>query len=148
MHRRSLLLASLTAAALVALPAVASAQDTVSRGGEVARTPSYATLMAALSGTHGTAQQVAQLPATLQATDVRIVDVSTLLTPENEAEFNEAFERHRAERDSLHAAVQEHQVLSQALAQHESQALATDIVAAEITPSGEVVLYVRKQKKQ
>lgn len=147
MIRRSLLLASV-AAAVLALPAAARAQDTVSRGGEVARVPSYATLMTALSGTHGTAQQVAQLPATLQATDVRIVDVSTLLTPENKAEFTEAFERHRAERDSLQAAIQEHQVLSQALAQHESQALATDVVAAEITPSGEVVLYVKKEKKQ
>lgn len=145
MFRRSLLLASF--AALVAAPVVASAQDTVSRGGEVARVPSYATLLAAISGTHGTAAQIQSLPATLQATDVRIVEITTLVTTEKETEFNEAFERHKAERDSLQAAIQQNQVLSQALGQHESKANATDVVAAEVMPDGEVVLYVRKPKE-
>lgn len=155
--KRILMISSLAAAFGLTLPALASAQDTVRRGGEVARTPSYATLMSALASTQRATEQIKGL-TTINATDVRVVDVKDFVTTTNETEFNDAIGRHQAELDSLHAAIEANATLSQAIASHKpagamadttmqaGQALtAKDVVAAEVLDDGEVVLYVRKK---
>lgn len=142
--KRILMLCSL-AAALGVAPALASAQDTVSRGGEVARMPSYATLMSALAATERATEQLKSMTM-INEQDVRVVDVSTLLTAENEAEFNSTIERHKSELDSLHAAIQANTTLSNAVTSQPNQPTVQDVVAAEVIDDKEVVLYVRRKQ--
>lgn len=154
--KRILMISSLAATFGLTLPALASAQDTVRRGGEVARTPSYATLMSALASTQRATEQIKGL-TTINASDVRVVDVKDFVTTTNETEFNDAIGRHQAELDSLHAAIEANPTLTQAIASHvpmgamadttmQAQPLtAKDVVAAEVLDDGEVVLYVHKK---
>ncbi|HSA56829.1 MAG TPA: hypothetical protein VLE53_14050 [Gemmatimonadaceae bacterium] len=165
--KRILMISSLAVACGLTLPTLASAQDTVRRGGEVARTPSYATLMSALASTQRTAEQIKGL-TTINETDVRVVDVKDFVTTTNESEFNDAIGRHQAELDSLRAAIEANPTLSKALADHKAMAgglmtdttartdttmqqppatmgAAKDVVAAEVLDDGEIVLYVHRK---
>lgn len=156
--KRILMLCSLAAAVGVALPALATAQDTASRGGEVARAPSYASLMSALAATERATEKIKGM-TTINEADVRVVDVGTLVTNENQMEFSQAIDRHKAELDSLHAAIQANPTLANAIARHTGggvmtdtaqtgQAMVTvqDVVAADVIDDKEVVLYVRRKQ--
>jgi hypothetical protein len=155
--KRIITISSLAVAFGLTVPALADAQDTVRAGGEVARTPSYATLMSALASTERATQQIKGL-TTINESDVRVVDVKDFVTPTNETELHDAITRHQSELDSLHAAIEANPTLAKAATMPAPGAMTDttagamaatpsvkDVVAAEVTDSGEVILYVRRK---
>lgn len=140
--KRNLLFGSLVLAAAAFLSDTAGAQDTVRSPGALARTPSYASLIAALAATPTSAERVATRAVT--ATDIRVVDVTIVMASENEEPIKAALEQHKDAIAALRAAVAKNMAYTVALAAHKDKPEAKDVIAVDILADGDVLVYFKK----
>jgi hypothetical protein len=140
--KRILLIGSLSIAAATALAGSASAQDTLQRPGALARTPSYASLIASLAATPAATEKITN--RTVTATDIRVVDVTTIMGSESDEPIKAALEQHKDAIAALRAAIGKNMAYTVALAGHKDKPEAKDVVAVDILDNGDVLVYFKK----
>lgn len=140
--KRILLVGSLCIAAAAFLSESASAQDTLQRPGTLARTPSYASLIAALAATPAATELVNT--RTVTATDIRVVDVTTIMGSESDEPIKAALDQHKDHIAELRAAVGKNMAYTVALAAHKDKPEAKDVIAVDILADGDVLVYFKK----
>lgn len=140
--KRILLVGSLCIAAAAFLSESASAQDTLQRPGALARTPSYASLIAALAATPAATELVSTRAVT--ATDIRVVDATTVIGSDNDEPIKAALEQHKDQIAALRAAVGKNMAYTVALASHKEKPEAKDVIAVDILADGDVLVYFKK----
>jgi hypothetical protein len=161
MHKRTLLAAVATAAfAAILTPSLSSAQNPPPKTskGEVAMAPNFGSLISAInaSSTHNTHLKGL---TSLTAENVQVVNVGDLLKGNDVKALENAISKNQADIDSLRATLGANQTLNDLItkttvtttttttttdttaAAAKAQTLTTaDIVAADMTPDGKVVL--------
>lgn len=140
--KRILLVGSLSIAAATLLAGSAGAQDTVQRPGALARTPSYTSLIAALAATPAATEKITT--RTVTATDIRVVDVTTIMGSETDEPIKAALEQHKDAISALRAAIAKNMAYTVALAGHKDKPEAKDVVAVDILDNGDVLVYFKK----
>ena len=140
--KKLLLIGSLSIAAASLLADSAGAQDTLQRPGALARTPSYQSLIASLGATPAATEKIGARAVT--ATDIRVVDVSTIMGSESDEPIKAALEQHKDAISALRAAVGKNMVYTTALAGHKDKPEAKDVIAVDILDSGDVLVYFKK----
>ena len=140
--KRLLLLGSLSIAAVSFLADSARAQDTLQRPGALARTPSYQSLIASLGATAAATEKIGT--RTVTATDIRVVDVSTIMGSESDEPIKAALDQHKDAISALRAAIGKNMVYTVALAGHKDKPEAKDVIAVDILDSGDVLVYFKK----
>ena len=140
--KRLLLIGSLSIAAASLLAAPASAQDTLQRPGVLARSPSYQSLISSLAGVAAATEKVNNRMVT--ATDIRVIDVKTVLESENDEPMKAALDQHKDLIAALREAIGKNPAYTVALAGHKDKPEAKDVVAVDILDSGDVLVYFKK----
>lgn len=140
--KRILVLGSLSIAAAMFLADSAGAQDTLQRPGALARTPSYTSLIASLSATVAATDKITNRMVT--ATDIRVVDVSTIMGSETDEPIKAALDQHKDAISALRAAIAKNMAYTVALAGHKEKPEAKDVVAVDILDNGDVIVYFKK----
>ena len=140
--KRLLLIGSLSMAAAAFLADSAGAQDTLQRPGALARSPSYQSLITALGATPAATEKIAA--RTVTATDIRVVDVATIMGSESDEPIKAALDQHKDAISALRAAIAKNMVYTVALAGHKDKPEAKDVVAVDILDSGDVLVYFKK----
>ena len=140
--KRILLISSLSLAVAAVLPVCAGAQDTLKAGGTVTRTPSYQSLVTAIAATETATGKVMKRSVT--ATDIRIVDATTVIGGENDKAIKTALETHKDHVTALRAAIANNPSYAAALAAHKDKPVANDVIAVDIQDVGDVLVYFRK----
>jgi hypothetical protein len=140
--KRLLLIGSLSIAAASFLADTAGAQDTLQRPGALARSPSYQSLIASLAATPTATEKIGS--RTVTATDIRIVDVSTIMGSESDEPIKAALEQHKDAIAALRAAIGKNMAYTVALAGHKEKPEAKDVIAVDILDSGDVLVYFKK----
>lgn len=140
--KRHLLFGSLCLAAASFFTTNAAAQDTLQRPGELARTPSYASLIASLAATGTATEKVAS--RTVTATDIRVVDVSTIMGSESDEPIKAALDQHKDLITALRAAIAKNPAYTVALAAHKDKPEADNVIAVDILDNGDVLVYFKK----
>ena len=140
--KKLLLIGSLSFAAVSFLTESAGAQDTLQRPGALARTPSYQSLIASLGATTTATEKIGA--RTVTATDIRVVDVSTIMGSESDEPIKAALDQHKDAIAALRAAIGKNMVYTVALAGHKDKPEAKDVIAVDILDSGDVLVYFKK----
>lgn len=140
--KRILLIGSLSLAVVSALPGSASAQDTLQRGGTVTRTPTYQSLMTAISQTETATSKIATRSVT--ATDIRVVDVKSVVGGEDDKALKTALETHKNHLTALRTAMTNNPAFTAALAAHKDKPTTNDVIAVDIQDAGDILVYFRK----
>jgi len=140
--KRILLIGSLCIAATAFLADSAGAQDTLTRPGALARSPSYASLIASLAATPAATEKIGA--RTVTATDIRIIDASTVIGADNDEPVKAALEQHKDAISALRAAIAKNMAYTVALAGHKDKPEAKDVIAVDILDGGDVLVYFRK----
>jgi hypothetical protein len=159
MQTRTLLAAVATAAvAAIVTPSLSHAQDTTAKKtttskGEVAMQPSFGSLISAINSSSATNDKVKAL-TTVNATDVQFVNVADLLQGNDVQALNNALTKNQADIETLRTTLGGSQAFSTLFAADTSASATTsmsmkpaakDIVAADVSPDGKVVLYYWKK---
>jgi hypothetical protein len=140
--KRILLIGSLAIGAAFFLSDSAGAQDTLQRPGALARTPSYPSLIASLAATVAATEKVNT--RTVTATDIRIIDASTVIGADNDQAVKAALDQHKDAIAALQAAVGKNMAYTVALAGHKDKPEAKDVIAVDILADGDVLVYFKK----
>ena len=140
--KRILLIGSLCIAAAAFLAESAGAQDTLQRPGALARSPSYASLIASLAATPTATEKVGA--RTVTATDIRVIDANTVIGADNDEAVKAALEQHKDLIAALRAAIAKNMAYTVALAGHKDKPEAKDVIAVDILDGGDVLVYFRK----
>lgn len=140
--KRILLISSLSLAAAAFVTGSAGAQDTLRRAGTVARTPSYTSLMSAIAATPAATEKVTQ--RNVMASDIRVVDATTVVGGENDKALKAALETHKDHITALRTAISNNPAYTAALAAHKDKPVANDVIAVDILDDGDVLVYFRK----
>jgi len=160
MQTRTFLAAVATAAiAAVVTPSISSAQDTTAKKtttsrGEVAMQPSFGSLISAINSSSATNDKIKAL-TTVNPTDVQFVNVADLLKGNDVQALNNALTKNQTDIETLRTTLGGNQAFSTLLATADTSASAAssmsmkpaakDVVAADVSPDGKVVLYYWKK---
>jgi hypothetical protein len=140
--KRIVIIGSLSLVMAVILPVSASAQDTLSRAGTVTRAPTYQSLMTAIASTEAATGKVMHRSVT--ATDIRVVDATTVAGGENDKAIKTALDTHKDHLTALRTAIMNNAAYTAALAAHKDKPVANDVIAVDIQDEGDVLVYFRK----
>jgi hypothetical protein len=113
-------------------------KDTVAVSAGVAK-PTIETVIGAVNGTPATLEELKMRPAIL-STQVMLVNAGDLVQGQDESSLNTAVTNHRADLEAIRRVLDGHAEVRSMLAR---QAAGAEIIAAEIKPSGNIVLYYR-----
>lgn len=140
--KRTLLIGSLALAAAAFSTKSAGAQDTLQRPGALARIPSFASLTASLAATPKATDLVTK--RMVKATDVRIINATTVIGPDNATTVNGAIEQHKDHITALRDALGKNPIYTAALAAHTDKPEVAHVIAVDILESGDVLVYFRR----
>jgi len=162
MQTRTLLAAMAVAAiAAIATPSISSAQDTTKKEtskGEVAMAPNFGSLISAINASSKHNDHIKSL-TDLNAANVQLVNVEDLLHGNDVNALNNALQKNQADittlqttlgaNSTINAAITATTLPSAAAATDSTAKAATltasDVIAADVTPDGKVVLYYWKK---
>ena len=80
----------------------------------------------------------------VMASDIRVVDATTLVGGENDKAVKTALETHKAHLTDLRAAITNNPSFTSALAAHKDKPTANDVIAVDIQDEGDVLVYFKK----
>lgn len=140
--KRNLLFGALCLAAASLFSSTAVAQDTLQRPGELARTPSYTSLINSLAAAGAATEKITS--RTVTATDIRVVDVATVMGSESDEPIKAALEEHKDLISALREAISKNPAYTVALAAHSEKPEANDVIAVDILDTGDVLVYFKK----
>jgi hypothetical protein len=141
--KRIVLISSLSLAVAAVLPGSAGAQDTIQRAGTVAKTPTYQSLMTAITNTETATDKV--MKRTVTGTDIRVIDATTVIGGEDDKVIKAALDTHKDHLTALRTAVANNPAFSAALAAHKDRPVANDVIAVDIQDAGDVLVYFHKK---
>ena len=141
--KRTLLIGSLSLVAVALAGQSANAQDTLTRGGTVARTPSYTSLLSSIEATPTATDKVKQR-TTVTADQIRVVDANSVIGPNQGLSIMTAFDKHKDHITELRAALGANPAYAAALAAHEAKPTVNNVMAVDILADGDVLVYFRK----
>lgn len=141
--KRTLLIGSLSLVAVALAGQAANAQDTLTRGGTVARTPSYTSLLSSIEATPAATDKVRQR-TTVTANDIRVVDANTVIGTNQGLAIMTALDKHKEHTTELRAAIAANPAYTAALAAHTDKPAANHVIAVDILADGDVLVYFRK----
>jgi hypothetical protein len=147
MHNRTLLTAVATAAFVaIATPSISQAQDTTraTSKGEVATMPSFGSLISAINSSAATNAKLKGL-ATIDATNIQLVNVEDLLKGNNVEALNNALKKNEADLATLRTTLGGNATVSSTLTANATPLAATDVVASEVGADGKVIVYYWKK---
>ena len=147
------LLAALTAAAIAAVvtPARSNAQDTTTSKGEVAMRPNFGSLISAINASSTHTDKIKGM-TDLSASNVQLVNVEDLLKGNDVNALNNALTKNQSSIDSLRTTLGANTTINglitstaSSMATDAPKLTANDVVAADVTDDGHVVLYYWKK---
>ena len=159
MHTRTLLTAIATAAvAAIATPSLSQAQNpTTTSKGDVALAPSFGSLISAINATSAHNDKIKAM-TDLSAANVQVVNVADLLKGNNAEALNNALQKNETDIATLRTTLGANTTITSALSSVTPPAAATttpsatptpitanDVVAADVTADGKVVVYYWKK---
>ena len=147
MQKRTFLAALATAAAVaVVTPSISQAQDTTraTSKGEVALAPSFTSLMTAISSTSATTAKLKAM-TDIAAANVQLVNVQDLLKDNSADSLTATLKQNDADITALRTTLGTNTALTGVLAANTTPLTANDVVAADVTADGKVVLYYWKK---
>ena len=147
MQKRTFLAALATAAAVaVVTPSISQAQDTTraTSKGEVALAPSFTSLMTAISSTSATTAKLKAM-TDIAAANVQLVNVQDLLKDNSSDSLTATLKQNDADITALRTTLGANTALAGVLTANATPLTANDVVAADVTADGKVVLYYWKK---
>lgn len=147
MQKRTLLAALATAAAAaIVTPSVSQAQDTTraTSKGEVATAPSFGSLMSAINSASANNNKLKAM-TDISASNVQLVNVDDVAKGNNTEALTNALKKNEADLTSLRATLGTNTALSGVLTANTTPLTAADVVAADVSPDGKVVVYYWKK---
>jgi len=147
MQKRTFLAALATAAAVaVVTPSISQAQDTTraTSKGEVALAPSFTSLMTAISSTSATTAKLKAM-TDIAAANVQLVNVQDLLKDNSADSLTATLKQNDADITALRTTLGANTALAGVLTANATPLTANDVVAADVTADGKVVLYYWKK---
>ena len=152
MQTRTLLAAVATAAiAAIVTPSISRAQDTTAKktsAGEVALQPSFGSLISAINASSANTAKVKAL-TTVNPSDVQLVNAEDLAKGNDTKALSEALTKNQSDIEGLRAALGANQTIGTMLAADPAAAAmkpsVKDVVAADVSPDGKVILYYWKK---
>ncbi len=147
MQKRTFLAALATAAAVaVVTPSISQAQDTTraTSKGEVALAPSFTSLMAAISSTSANTAKLKAM-TDIAAANVQLVNVQDLLKDNSADSLTATLKQNDADITALRTTLGTNTALTGVLTANTTPLTANDVVAADVTADGKVVLYYWKK---
>ena len=147
MQKRTFLAALATAAAVaVVTPSISQAQDTTraTSKGEVALAPSFTSLMTAMSSTSATTAKLKAM-TDIAAANVQLVNVQDLLKDNSADSLTATLKQNDADITALRTTLGTNTALTGVLTANTTPLTANDVVAADVTADGKVVLYYWKK---
>ena len=167
MHTRTLLAATAVAAfAAIATPTISSAQDTTSKQtskGEVAMAPSFGSLISAINASSAHNDKIKAL-TDVNATNVQLVNVDDLLKGNDVNALTNAVQKNQADITTLQTTLGANSTINTVITSSTpapsmsatttdttakaapAPLAASDVIAADVTPDGKVVLYYWKKQ--
>ena len=148
MQNRTLLAAIATAAVVaIAVPSTSHAQVPQTSKGEVAKMPSFKSLMSAIDSSAAQTQKLKAL-TTVTPQNVEYVDVSELVTGTTEDTLKAALTKNAANIDTLRSTLGTETLAGVLTAKPGLEIKADDVVATDVSPDGKVVVYYWKKSSQ
>jgi len=147
MQKRTFLAALATAAAVaVVTPSISQAQDTTraTSKGEVALAPSFTSLMTAISSTSANTAKLKAM-TDIAAANVQLVNVQDLLKDNSADSLTATLKQNDADITALRTTLGTNTALTGVLTANTTPLTANDVVAADVTADGKVVLYYWKK---
>ncbi len=147
MQKRTFLAALATAAAVaVVTPSISQAQDTTraTSKGEVALAPSFTSLMTAISSTSANTAKLKAM-TDIAAANVQLVNVQDLLKDNSSDSLTATLKQNDADITALRTTLGTNTALTGVLTANTTPLTANDVVAADVTADGKVVLYYWKK---
>jgi hypothetical protein len=147
MQKRTFLAALATAAAVaVVTPSISQAQDTTraTSKGEVALAPSFTSLMTAISSTSANTAKL-QAMTDIAAANVQLVNVEDVLKDNSSDSLTATLKQNDADITTLRTTLGKNTALTGVLTANTTPLTANDVVAADVTADGKVVLYYWKK---
>jgi hypothetical protein len=147
MQKRTLLAALATAAAAaIVTPSVSQAQDTTraTSKGEVATAPSFGSLMSAINSASANNNKLKAM-TDISASNVQLVNVDEVAKGNNTEALTNALKKNEADLTALRTTLGTNTALSGVLTANATPLTAADVVAADVSPDGKVVVYYWKK---
>lgn len=147
MQKRTLLAALATAAAAaVVTPSISQAQDTTraTSKGEVATSPSFGSLMSAINSASANNNKL-KATTDISAANVQLVNVDDVAKGNNTEALTNALKKNEADLTALRTTLGTNTALSGVLTANTPALTAADVVVADVTPDGKVVVYYWKK---
>jgi hypothetical protein len=147
MQKRTLLAALATAAAAaIVTPSVSQAQDTTraTSKGEVATAPSFGSLMSAINSASANNNKLKAM-TDISASNVQLVNVDDVAKGNNTEALTNALKKNDADLTALRTTLGTNTALSGVLTANATPLTAADVVAADVSPDGKVVVYYWKK---
>jgi hypothetical protein len=123
----------------------ASAQDTTVSKGDVARAPSFTSLMASYQHFPATLEALKKM-TTIKGADVTIVDATPLVTGQSEQLLKVQLERHAAHITELQQLLSGQAEVTALLSKESPGRTVADVIAADTQADGKVVIYIHPKK--
>lgn len=137
------LLIPATALLLAVFAAPALSQDTLVSRGVVAKKPSFEGLIAAMTKTQGTIDELLKRQ-TIAETEIEVVDSKPLLEGKGDDMLKIQFDRNKDAIKQLQELLEKHPAVKARLKKESADPSISEIIAAELLADGKVQLYYRK----
>ena len=127
--------------AVIAAPAVA--QDTVVSKGDVARKPTFEGLVAAMTNTQTTVDELLKRQ-TIAETEIEVVDTKPLLEGKGDEMLKIQLDRNEDAIKALQELLSKHPAVEARLKKESASPSISEVIAAELLADGKVQLFYRK----
>jgi hypothetical protein len=134
---------SATALMLAVMAAPAIAQDTTTARGDVAKAPTFEGLIAAITKTQATIDELLKRQA-ITEDDLIVVDSKPLITGQGEEMLKIQIDRNKDQIKQLHEILDKHPAVQARLKKESADPSVSEVIAAELLADGKLQLYYRK----
>jgi hypothetical protein len=140
-----MLLTLATLAATTFVAASAGAQDTTVSRGEVAKAPTFNSLVAAINATPATVEAL-KARTMINETEIKLVNAKPLIEGQDESALKAALEQHAAAIEQLRTSLGAQAAITAALEKADPKVTIADVIAVEIHADGTLDLYFKAKE--
>ena len=140
-----MLLTLATFAATTFVAASAGAQDTTVSRGEVAKAPSFNSLVAAVNATPATVEAL-KARTMINEAEIKLVNAKPLIEGQDESTLKAALEQHAAAIEQLRTSLGAQAAITAALEKSDPKVTIADVIAVEIHADGTLDLYFKAKE--
>lgn len=145
MRTTRLLLTLATFAATTFVAASAGAQDTTVSRGEVAKTPTFNSLVAAVNATPATVEAL-KARTMIKDTEIKLVNAKPLIEGQDESTLKAALEQHAAAIEQLRTSLGTQAAITAALEKADPKVTIADVIAVDLHVDGTLDIYFKAKE--